>query len=211
MSVAVRAMLSHSGRRAGEFSVALSRADAARARIAARDWPNSSCNSRARWRRSSSCRAIRRRVNSARSTFGELVEHVADGRKLGKIEWRQAGGEIVGGDAFETLTDQVRWTKRARQCRIDERAQERQRQRERGHQTASLVPGLGGEHGRIGPGDRFAKSGAVNLDGADGLATWIEEVLVERREDLRRMAATGFCATAKLLNDVSAVAPIGNA
>ena len=51
----------------GWMDCVLNAMEAAIAFTAARHWPNSSCSSRARWRRSASCKPINRRVSSSRS------------------------------------------------------------------------------------------------------------------------------------------------
>ena len=203
MSVAVRAIPSHSGSSAGQSCAAVWRAGGGEGADGCERLPEFVV----KLAREMAAFVVLQRNQlagqRAAEALGEMIEDVANRRQLRGIERRKPRREVTGGDPFETGADHLRRTQGARQRRIDQRTQERQRDRQRRHQAAGRMPGFRRQHGRIDPDDGLADPRAPEGHGTLGLAAGIEEIAIERGEGARRLVLRSGRAAAEALHDVS--------
>jgi hypothetical protein len=142
---------------------------------------------------------------------GQMIEHVADSRKLGKIAWRQARGKVAGGKALKTGTDRLGRPQGVGERRVNQHAKPDKGTGHDDGEAAGFAPALPDQALRIDRRHGFAVRLVAEIDRMHRLAVRIEKPPIEIGEELRRAGIAGGYAAAQPLQNFSAWRAIGNA
>jgi hypothetical protein len=158
--------------------------------------------------------ALRQRValdESRLEAAGQMIEHVANRRKLGKIERRQARRKVAGGKALKTGADRLGRPQGVGERRVNQHAKPNKGTGHDDGEAAGLAPALSDQALRIDRRHGLAVRLLAEADRMHRFAARIEKPPIEIGEELRRAGIAGRDATAQSLQSFSAWRAIGDA
>ncbi len=149
----------------------------------------------------------KRRLKAA----GQVVEHIANCRKLGEIEGRQTRREIAGGKALKTRADRPGRPQGVGERRVNQHAKSGQSDGHDDGEATGLPPALSDQALAIDRRHGLTVRLRAEAHGARRLAARIEKALVQIGEELRRAGIVGRGAAAQALKNFATLGAIGDA